>query len=227
MNCAEFRQRVLTDPGSPSAAFVTHRQQCAACAAFAAQEQRFESRLHEALHIDVPAGIAAHIRLRQSFERPRHPARLRWAGAAAASVLVALLAFALRPVALEAAVVAHVVDESEHLRAAQPLPEAAVRATLRDLDLTLRAPLGEVRYAGLCPIRRHTGAHLVLHEAHGPVTVLVLPHETVARRQTFVRDGWHVMLVPFDGGSLALIAARDDAFASIESRLRVSLAHVS
>jgi hypothetical protein len=67
----------------------------------------------------------------------------------------------------------------------------------------------EVRYAGVCDIRRRPGAHLVLAGERGPVTVLLMPDERVSQR-TAARRRPEGVILPVDGGSLAIVGSRGE-----------------
>ncbi len=61
-------------------------------------------------------------------------------------------------------------------------------------------------YAAPCPFRGRRIAHLVVQTAHGPLTVMLLPHVNVTRREKFSEDGLDGMLLPAGKGSVAVLA---------------------
>ena len=67
-------------------------------------------------------------------------------------------------------------------------------------------------YAQSCQFRGHTVPHLVVQTAMGPVTVMVLPHDSVAKTVRFDEEGYRGVIVPVAGhGSLAVLARGPDA----------------
>jgi hypothetical protein len=46
----------------------------------------------------------------------------------------------------------------------------------------------------------------VVQTAHGPLTVMILPHVTVTRREKFSEDGLNGILLPAGKGSVAVLA---------------------
>ena len=53
----------------------------------------------------------------------------------------------------------------------------------------------------------------------GPVTVLLLPGETVSERAHFQRDGYQGLLVPVGNGAAAIVGLPGEPLGSIEARL--------
>jgi hypothetical protein len=162
---------------------------------------RFESRLERALKLNFAAPAA---RLR--------PGRL----ALAASVLLALLAGAVWLAAprasLAAAVVAHVVHEPQSWVPQTPVADPKLAAVLRDAHMHLNGEAGAVSYAASCEFRGHIVPHLVVQTAEGPVTVMVLVHETAAQEVQFDEHGYRGIIVPVAGhGSIALLMRSSDA----------------
>jgi len=68
----------------------------------------------------------------------------------------------------------------------------------------------EVRYAGICDIRRRPGAHLVLAGERGPVTVLLMPDERVSQRAPLRTGDLEGVVLPVDGGSMAIVGSRGE-----------------
>lgn len=221
MNCLEFRRHASTEPDGREAEYQQHRRECLMCAAFAAREDQFELRLRRALHVAPPPDLTARALLRQTLDQTRD----RRAYSLAAGVLLMLtlaggLLFRTSLPSLEEAVVAHIQEEPASLITASRLSLTQVNHTLKTLDLRAEASLGEVRYAGVCRIRRGEGAHLVLAGAQGPVTVLLMPGESVAGRVTFQRDQLHGVILPTGPGSMAIVGGTAAEIQGIEQRLR-------
>jgi hypothetical protein len=222
MNCLDFRRRLLTDPAGISPETAAHRETCAACAAFADEQNRLERQLLTALRIDSPEGLPARILLRQNLAEAGWRRR-RFA--LAASVVLAVGAAAvlgwigLRPSALDDAVLAHVREEPDHLRASARLSPREVNAALGPIGVTLAGAPGEVRYAGVCDIRKKPGGHLVIAGRQGPVTVLLLPSEKTAAARHF-RDGeWRGLILPASTGSMAVVGHPGEDLDDIARRL--------
>jgi len=222
MNCLEFRHACLTEPDGQDSEFRAHAETCRACQAFLEEQRQMEERLLRVLAVAPPAGLAARVMLKQSFAPRRWVPRL----AVAATVLMAIAATSVtylwnRPLSLEAEVLAHINAEPEALTAQGPAAPDKLAAVLRALGAHLDSAPGAVRYAGVCDIRRRPGAHLVLAGVRGPITVLLLPEERVPQRMTLRDANLEGVVLPVDGGSLAIVGNHGEPLDALESRLRV------
>ena len=76
----------------------------------------------------------------------------------------------------------------------------------------LNPDAGTVSYARSCRFRGRMVPHLVVQTEMGPVTVMVLVHESVAKPVPFDEQGYRGVIVPVPGhGSLAVLARGQDA----------------
>jgi hypothetical protein len=222
MNCQEFRQRFLADPRCQDNTFLEHKHECRACGEFAVQEATFEQALSSALAVEVPPSLTARVILDQTLHQARR--RRTFVAVAAAAVLllaVPVTTLLLRPLStsLEQDVIAHIAGERDHLAAHGPVPDNTVMAVLTTIGVEARQPLANVRYAGICPIRRQPGGHLVLAGAHGPVTVLLMPHETIRQRLPIATAEFRGVILPAGDGSVAIVGAPGEALEAIEQQL--------
>jgi hypothetical protein len=90
------------------------------------------------------------------------------------------------------------------------LPAQELEQVLDRSGLRLRAGFADVTYARSCWFRGHWVPHLVVRTADGPVTLLLLRHESVSQATAFEESGYRGTLVPADGGSIAVLS-RDAA----------------
>jgi hypothetical protein len=74
-------------------------------------------------------------------------------------------------------------------------------------------------YAAPCPFRGRRIAHLVVQTASGPMTVMLLPHETVSRRREFSEEGMRGVLLPAGAGAVAVLARDGDVPAPIAEEI--------
>jgi len=214
MDCTEYRRALLTDPGHPSAEMLTHVADCQACTGYTERVLRFESRLERALQVNPHAAEGARPSSSAAVGRRLDGrARLRRRGfAIAASVLLATFAagslwLAAPGRSLAAAVVDHMSGEPEAwVRTGVPVAESRLDAVMSQSGVHLKPSAGLVSYANSCEFRGHQVPHLVVQTAAGPVTVMVLTHESVSRQVHFDEHGYRGMIVPVHGhGSLAVL----------------------
>ncbi len=224
MTCFEFRRYYLAEPRSKEAEFLRHKRTCRVCAAYVAEQSKFENALERALHVDVPPELSARLILNQATVQAR---TLSFVALAAGVVLTlsVLAGWWMWPfsVSLDQAVIAHLYDDPEPLRARNSVSAIKVADTLQTLGVGLKGNLGEVRYAGICQIGRHWGAHFVLAGANGPVTVLLLPDDAIKQRRFLDHGGFHGVLAPTRAGAMAIIGERGEVLTDIERRLQAAV----
>jgi len=221
MNCTEYRRLLLTEPGDPPAAMRTHVAGCRDCTQYTTNISRFEGRLERALKIDVHGAQRARVvslqaeRQRRRGKKSPLPARRM---AIAASVLLAVVGVGLLWLgapgrSLAAAVVNHMAGEPDAwVRTQVAVAEPKLEEVMSDSGAHLQPGAGLVSYAHSCEFRGHQVPHLVVQTAAGPVTVMLLVHESVRRDVHFAEHGYSGVIVPLRGhGSLAVLERTPDA----------------
>lgn len=217
ITCADYRTRVLAEPGVDSEELREHRESCAVCAAYTQRLQQFEGRLAAALRIDV--GAASTRDNVVPLVRPSASSRWSRRGLAIAASLIGGIGIATflwlgtaQPT-LAAAVVAHMAHEPGAWKPSDAqVTQPELDAVLKDAGVRLLPGMGRVSYAQSCAFRSRTVPHLVVQTPSGPVTVMVLAHEHVAAAQHFNEQGYQGMLVPVAGhGSIAVIMRGSDS----------------
>ncbi len=224
MNCLDFRRHALADPLRPKPAAQEHEASCPECARFSRTLRRREEGLCEVLSVPVPEGLADRILLsnRPCVVRGGRPARVALTALAAVLAVVvlglgALLPRQMSPEALAAGVIAHVRQEPEALAAEQRVPIAKVARAFGRSGGELLAPLGEVSYAGRCPLPGGgRGEHIVVRTPVGKVTLILMPDEPVAHMLRLSKDGLNASVLPAGQGSLAVVAESDAALHILE-----------
>jgi hypothetical protein len=206
MDHEQYRLLIGADPNSQDPQLREHREACQECNLYTQRLLRFESRLQRALKLDVSA------RANVLPVRTR-----RWMALAASALLGAVVAggvwLALPQRSLAAAVVAHMAEEPQAWqRTDVAVPEPLLNAVLGQSNLRLRSAAGLVSYASSCLFRGHDVPHLVVQTESGPVTVMVLVHESVSKPQRFNEQGYRGTIVPVPGhGSIAVLMRDTDA----------------
>lgn len=221
MDCFTFRRLKRAVPLVASAAQLEHERTCAACAAFARKIDAFERNLHDVATVPVPDGLAEQIILR--LQKPRWLDRSYLAMAATIVLaVVASLTFYLAPDRNEVAeaFAAHVASEPEVLRERGSIEPAKLVAALSQYGGNLEAPLGEVRHLGLCPILGVMAYHILVQTEYGPATLILLPQTRASTARPLVREGFAVVVVPLQGGSLGILADTPDRARKVESLIQ-------
>lgn len=192
----QVRLAIGADPGHLSPDVDAHLAGCAECRQFRDETLALDGRLRAALELPLP-----------EFRRRAPPVR-RFA--LAASVVLALIvagaAWLFRPPsALAGELVAHVEEEMDSWSSQHQMPPDSIAGVLDAAHVEFDAHRPIV-YAAPCPFRGKRIAHLVVQTSHGPLTVMLLPHVTVARREKFSEDGLNGVLMPAGKGSVAVLA---------------------
>jgi hypothetical protein len=213
MDHEAYRRALLSDPRREDAEMLRHREACEHCAAYSDSLLKFESRLERALQLEMRPPAEG---LRQGRYRQGRSGQGRFF-ALAASVLVALFVagavwLAVPRTSLAAAVVAHMAGEPDAWTTRGPIAGPALESVLESANMQLTAGAGVVSYASSCAFRGYVVPHLVVQSAHGPVTVMVLVHESVGKQVQFDEHGYRGVIVPVAGhGSIAVLMRGPDA----------------
>lgn len=227
LNCLEFRQRLGADPYARGTDVQEHRQHCRACADFAEAQLALDRRLEAALRIPVPEDLRARVIFNQTGRWQPQSVR-RWLPVAAGLLLAAGLGFVLANLAssetLPAAIVAHIEHEPSLLLPTQRLATPVrVSAVLNEGHVRLAQPIDNVIHAGLCPFRSRQVPHLVLRVEGEPVSVLLLVNEQGSDVEEIHEGGYHGVIVPRRGGSIAIVAARPDLVQPAREQLETAV----
>jgi Protein of unknown function (DUF3379) len=222
MDCAAYRRAMMADPQDPDAGLREHRESCLDCQRFTERLLRFASRLERAVRVDLPAHtdtVAQVLPLRAKYS-PRAGPELkrskRWFAMAASVLLAVVVAGVLWLGApgpsLAADVVTHMGGEPQAWRRTDvPVAGVELQDVLRDSHLRLGNGADLVSYAQSCGFRGHHVPHLVIQTESGPVTVMVLVHESVPKTVRFDEQGYRGVIVPVAGhGSLAVLTRGPD-----------------
>ncbi len=234
---------------------IEHLRACAECTTFAARLSSFEGKLQRALHVELPVQNALPPHIASSADNEvvvplrgntretgtaanagsHHTHKLapmsrRWL-AIAASVLVGIgVVSALWLVdpgrTLAADVVTHMGGEPQAWVGTVAVPDADLKKILQDSHLHLRDGNTVVTYASSCLFRGFRVPHLVVQSADGPVTVMILVHESVAKARQFSEQGYAGVILPVAGhGSLAVLERGSAADLDGIEKIAATLVH--
>ena len=207
MECADYRRAMLADPRDSAPTLRAHVESCRDCGEFTEKLLRFEGRLDRALRIDVtPRTDATPRAARLPVRRNR-----QWLALAASFLIAALVGGGLWLAApgptLAADVINHMAEEPFAWKETDvSVPPRQLNDVMTESHLRLRPGAGLVSYANSCLFRGHSVPHLVVQTAAGPVTVMVLTHESLNKAVHFDEQGYRGMLLPVKAhGSLAVL----------------------
>jgi len=216
MNHEQYRRAVLANPLSTDPELEAHRTHCEDCRAFTDRVLTFEHRLVRALKVTTPN--SAKILPFGTRSAARSASGGRWL-ALAASVAMAFVVAAgiwLTPrSSLAADVVAHMAEEPAAWNSQAPLSAGELAPVLKRANITLDPKAPSVSYANSCEFRGHVVPHLVVQSPRGPVTVLVLTHESASKARQFDEQGYRGTILPIpQHGSIAVLMREPGATAA-------------
>jgi hypothetical protein len=219
MDHQQYRRVVLANPLGTDPELEAHRAQCEDCRAFTERLITFERRLVSALRVTAPTRAKI-----QSFDT-RAAVGLakgrRWL-ALAASVAMAFVAAGiwLTPrSSLAADVVSHMAEEPAAWESHATLSAGELAPVLKRANMTLNPNAASVSYANSCSFRGQVVPHLVVQSPSGPVTVMVLIHESVSKARQFDEQGYRgtILPIPHHGSIAVLMKEHGTAPAEIDA----------
>jgi hypothetical protein len=229
MNCAEYREAIAADPSESFDGGAAHAAGCEECRKYRQEMQALDEHIARALALEVPAlrmpelppietggGKRGGKRASSGFRLSRFATPPFWAGLAAAAVVAAVLVAGIPQQErstddLVGEILAH-MDHEESSRQVTSVPVATrtldrvVSPQVADMD----QDIGLVTYAMSCVINGRTVPHLVIQGNKGPVTLILLPEETIDASVPLSGENVHGVLLPVGNGSIAVIGQRED-----------------
>jgi hypothetical protein len=219
----QYRRALLADPSLSDPEVIAHRDACAQCRAFTDRVVSFEQRLALALKVPITTGAD----ILPFARRSAPPAQSRRWFALAASVLISLgvasgFWLAAPRSTLAAEVVAHMAAEPDAWNTHDPIPSRNLATVLANANMRLDPRALAVTYANSCEFRGHIVPHLVVWTPGGPVTVMVLVHERVAKSKEFDESGYRgtIVAVPNHGSLAVLMRAPGATIANVDAIAR-------
>lgn len=228
MNCKAYRRALDENPAFDGGA--GHIAECAACRAYRQSALAFETTLAMALELPVPG-----LRMPElppvdgenvvSLEKRRRGILPGWFALAASVALVGLVSFWMlgsppRYDTLAEEIVAHLDHEPAALRVTDKAVSdrrlhEVVPANIANLDQAGSL----VTYAQTCKINGKLVPHLVIQGSNGPVTLLLMPEESIDQAEVLEGEGINGVLVPVGNGSIAIIGDKGENLEAIQQRV--------
>jgi len=231
MKLAEFKRRLMTEPGDRDPAMVDARAQGGEFAQVAAASDQFEHALARALNVPVPHGLADRIILEQSMSNTRGKISgrfggwQRWGAMAAALALAVSLGLFIGATPRDvtgAGATPSLADLRQNIEwhwrhdgadvlavaAGHPLDATEVEGMFADLGAQLTPELlARIRLSKFCPTPNGRGVHAILATDQGPLTVYYMPKTRVQSSPLALplENGFESMVVNLERGSLALV----------------------
>ncbi|MDZ7769521.1 MAG: DUF3379 family protein [Woeseiaceae bacterium] len=227
MNCETFRQAVTADPADASAQLRSHEDRCSECRQYREAMQQFDARLRQALEIPVPSVKMPDLDSTDNVVpmRTRRMTTPIWLGLAASVALAGWLGLALMSPgeprqSLAEEIIAHMEHEQDSRVVTNvAVPERTLARVVNSDVAELRPGIGLVTYARSCVINGNLVPHLVIQGEKGPVTLLLLPDESIDAAISLEGSTINGVIVPVGKGSIAIIGVREESIEDIGNRV--------
>ena len=236
MDYSEFKRLLGADPRNQDPAFLRARESSPEFRDAAAEADRFEAQLQQALALEPPAGLVEELcRIPLLDGRPQGKKGARWPLAMAASILVAIGAAGLL---WESKPVWDTVPEyvMEHYRhdGALLLASANDRVAADASDVLAAfgaeatpALAGLVNVVKVCPTPDGKGVHMVVNTERGLITVIYMPETAVTDGERLAFDDREALLVALPKGSAVIIGAGEQGISDFHAMVQGAILPVS
>ena len=78
---------------------------------------------------------------------------------------------------------------------------------------------GMITYAQSCRINGNTVPHLVIQGERGPITIMLMPEESVTAARSFEGENVHGVILPVGSGSIVIIGDREEQLGRVTQNL--------
>lgn len=224
MNCEQYRESIAADPSFDGGA--GHLSECAACQAYRKEMQALDLTIGRALALDAPAlnvpelpDIDTDKVVSLSKRRFSPPAWLAVAATVALAALVGLqfVGTGIEQQSLADEILAHLDHEPFALRVTDvAVSDARLHAVVPATVASMDESVGLITYAQSCSINGNIVPHLVVQGQSGPVTILLMPEESVESPQTISGENINGVILPVGDGSIAIIGNSDERLDAIK-----------
>lgn len=238
MDSRDYKEIIAADPKAALDLSGLSADERAAAEAFREEMLALDAKIAKALAIDVPdltlpelaatetAADEARDNVVQMPKRNKPSMGVpAWFGIAASFALVAIVATQFfngqnDDAALANELLAHLDHEPQALRVTSiPVSDRDLRRVVSNGGAELDENVGIVTYARSCEINGKTVPHLVIQGKLGPITVLLMPDESVSSAVPVEGNGVNGVILPVGDGSIAIIGDRDENLDEIEQQV--------
>lgn len=233
MDDLEFRRRLLADPFDNSQDLAEARNESIANRKLSDELQLLDTKLEQAMKVDVPDDLADRILFHQSGQPSSKSFKPRTLVALAASVAFVFglfigqynQAIGTSNPQLEIAQIA-----MEHVRAEAPFIDSIdesvtlsqVNAKLTPFGSTFNDIPGHIYYVNHCGFGDKNALHMVMETSHGKVTVFVVPEKS-SDMTPFNDQSMQGVVVPVRNASLIVVGEKGQDVSPVAKNLRDEL----
>ena len=228
MNCEDYKLAITADPSGTDGD--DHVAGCAECRAYRDEMRSLDRRIGRALEISVPELRMPDLPDIDTADVVALPARRRFTApvrlaVAATVVLAAFIGFRMFDnnvtyASLADEIVAHLDHEPYSLRVTdEPVSDRRLAKVVPADVASMNHDAGLITYAQTCVINGKKIPHLVIQGERGPVTILLLPDESIDDAVQLDGESINGVLLPVGGGSIAIIGERNEELETIQQNV--------
>ena len=233
MNCEDYKQAIAAEPSTSANDVVEHVATCESCSAYQAEMQAFDRNIAGALAINVPEMKIPELPpieddnvVNMPFERRGRVSTPAWIAIAATFALAAIIGmrFVDTGPGVDYSLADEILAHIDHEPGAFQVTNVAVTderysQVVNPSVGTMDRNVGLITYAQSCVINGKTIPHLVIQGKRGPITLLLMPDETVAGASTIMGESVNGVILPVGNGSIAIIGEIDEDIGEIKQRV--------
>ena len=228
MNCDDYKKTLNAEPDFEDNS--GHAESCASCQAYGRELMALNANIAKAMELDVPELVMPELpeidtQKVVSLAARRSMPKTAWFAIAATVVLAAFVglnidSFDSAGATLEQQVLAHVDHEpAALLPSSVPVSDSHLAEVVPASIATLDHNSGLITFAQSCPINGNAVPHLVIQGEHGPVTILLMPEESVEEARFFEGVNIKGVIIPNGSGSIAIIGSREEQLEKYEKNV--------
>lgn len=232
MKCEEYRLAIGGNTVVDGAA--GHVALCSDCQAYTQELASLNLKLARAMQLDVPELTMPDLPEIETTNVTALPVTRRstkplWFAVAATVVLATSITVRMSGMfetydSLADEVLAHVDHEPAALRVTTtPVTSEKLQRALPATMAVFDRNASLITYARPCKINGNTVPHLVVQGQYGPVTVLLMPEETLSEAMLLDGENVHGIILPVGDGSIAIIGAREEPLEPIQKNVMNSV----
>lgn len=219
MKCEECKNHLLTSVQEMPEPAHSHIQDCPECHEYYDQISQLEQSMQDAVQVAIPMDLSESIFKCQKRKRfMRLPTYL---GAVATTVVIAFFAYIVLFSAptIDRMILAHVEKEPFTLTTIQNPSMHDINMTLATMDIEMQKPV-KVRFLKRCLVNDKLIAHMVIEGEKGPVTVLLMPNETLSKESYFTDVQLDGFVTPVGNrGSIAVVGFKGEPVEAISKQM--------
>jgi hypothetical protein len=219
MKCTDYQEALTADPGFHDES--GHAESCVDCQVYRAEILLLNEKIATAMEITAPDLIIPMLPDIEtenvvSLSQRRAMSKPAWFAVAASVLIAAFLGIQMVGPGdsygtLQEQVLAHVDHEpSALLPSVSPVSDRQLSRAVPIALAIMNREVGLITYAQSCSINGKEVPHLVIQGERGPITILLMPHESVA--EAMMLDGVNIkgIILPVGDGSIAIITDREE-----------------